>query len=445
MDMRIERLFAWEALDSRGTPTVGCAIWVEGGASGTALVPSGASTGTHEAKELRDGGPRFGGRGVRNAVSALNGEIAAALQGCAADDQAVLDDLLRDLDGTHSLRRLGSNAILAASLASALAVADAMRQPLWRVLAPDEPPLLPMPMVNVVSGGLHAAGAIDIQDVLVVPIGASSFAQAIEWAARVRAATADVLRLHGHSVNLVADEGGLAAPLSSNRAAVEVVAAGIEASGLEPGKDVAIAVDVAATQIATDGGYCLGREGRTLTAAGLVSELRSWCDDLPIVSIEDPLAEDDWEGWVTASAELGDKQLLGDDLFVTCSERLSKGIEAAIGNAVLVKPNQVGLLSDAQRVVEMARNAGYATVLSARSGETEDAWLADLAVGWKTGQLKVGSTTRSDRNAKWNRLLRIEAENGDPRFAGSEALAPFASPANSMRLSPRHWSAQPNS
>jgi enolase len=279
-------------------------------------------------------------------------------------------------------------------------------------------------MVNIVSGGAHAGAVIDIQDVLVVPVGASCFGEAIEWAARVRAATADVLRSRGHDVDLVADEGGLAAPLPSNRAAVEAVAAGIEASGLVPGDEAAIAVDVAATQLFDAGAYRLASENRTVTADELVAELRAWCDALPIVSIEDPLAEDDFGGWSIASRELARIQLLGDDLFVTSTTRLADGIAAGIANAVLVKPNQIGTLSDARRVVDAARDAGYATVLSARSGETEDTWLSDLAVGWRAGQLKVGSTTRSERTAKWNRLLRLEAEYPEAEFAGREALAP---------------------
>jgi enolase len=266
---------------------------------------------------------------------------------------------------------------------------------------------------------------IDIQDVLVVPVGASSFAEALEWAAKVRGATADVLRADGVQVDLVADEGGLAGPLRSNRAAIEAVQAGIEASGLAVGDEAAIAVDLAASQFFDGRDYQLASEGRTLTAAELVAEIRSWCDAFPIVSVEDPLAEDDREGWRIASRELTECQLVGDDLFVTAEARLAEGIAAGIANAVLVKPNQVGTLSDALRVVESAREANYATVLSARSGETEDAWLADLAVGWRTGQLKVGSTTRSERTAKWNRLLRLEAEEKETEFAGREALAPL--------------------
>jgi enolase len=356
------------------------------------------------------------------AVAAVNGEIASALVGGDASDQLAIDTILRELDGTPTLERLGAKAVLAASVASAVAAADAARQPLWRALDPVGVPLLPLPMVNVVSGGAHARAVIDIQDVLVVPVGASSFSEAIEWAARVRSATAEVLRSHGHRVDLVADEGGLAAPLPTNRAAVEAVAAGIQASGLAPGEDAAIAIDVAATQFFDGQRYRLSSEGKTLTADELVAELRAWCDVVPIVSIEDPLAEDDFEGWQVASRDLGDCQLVGDDLFVTSPTRLANGIAAGIANAVLVKPNQIGTLSDALTVVKDARAAGYATVLSARSGETEDAWLADLAVGWRTEQIKVGSTTTSERTTKWNRLLRLEAEHPEARFAGRQAL-----------------------
>jgi enolase len=425
MVLTIERVLAWEALDSRGTPTVACAITLEGGAEGQAAVPSGASTGTHEASERRDGGPRFGGNGVRAAVAAVNGEIADAVRGRDASEQEMLDAMLRDLDGTPGLRRLGANAVLATSVACALAAAAGRGLPLWQSLGEERPPLLPMPMVNVISGGAHAGRLVDIQDVLVVPVGATNFGEAIEWAARVRAATADVLRIRGHDVGLVADEGGLAAPLSSNREAVEVVAAGIESCGLLPGEQAAIAIDVAATQLQDGNSYRLACERRSLSGAELVAELSSWCDDFPIVSIEDPLGEDDTEGWRLASEHLSGLQLVGDDLFVTSRDRLASGIADAIGNAVLVKPNQIGTLSDALRVIELARSAGYATVLSGRSGETEDYWLSDLAVGWRTGQMKVGSTTRSERTAKWNRLLRLEAEYPEAVFAGREALAPL--------------------
>jgi enolase len=424
--LTIERILAWEALDSRGTPTVACAIALTGGAEGQAAVPSGASTGSHEAHERRDGGSRFGGKGVGAAVAGVTGEIADALRGRDAGDQESIDDLLRELDGTSGLARLGANAVLAVSTACALAASAGRGQPLWRCLAPDGPPLLPLPMVNVLSGGAHAARAIDVQDVLVVPVGAGSFAEAIEWSARVRTAAADVLRGRGASVALVADEGGIAVPLRTNREAVEIVAAAIERSGLVPGDQAAIAVDVAATQLLEGADYRFAAENRLLPREELVAEIRSWCDDFPIVSVEDPVGEDDSEGWRLSSERLGAVQLLGDDLFVTSPERLAAGVAAGIANAVIVKPNQVGTLSDARRVVELARSAGYATVLSARSGDTEDGWLADLAVGWRTGQLKVGSTTRSERTAKWNRLLRIEAEHEDARFVGRDVLAPSA-------------------
>ena len=420
----IERVLAWEALDSRGTPTVACAVRLEGGAEGEAIVPSGASTGTHEAHERRDGEERYGGKGVRRAVGAIRDELGPALLGRDAADQAGIDAALRALDGTPNLRRLGANAVLAASVACALAAARAQGLPLWQLLAPAGPPLLPLPMVNVISGGAHAGRMIDVQDFLVVPVGAASFGEALEWAGRVRAATGEELRRLGHEASLVADEGGLAAALPSNRAALDLLVAGIERSGLTPGAEAAIAVDVAATQLVATDGYALASEGRSLRAAELVEEIAAWIDDYPIVSLEDALGEDDGEGWGLVTGRLAERiQLLGDDLFATSPERLRAGIREGIANAVLVKPNQVGTLTDARRVVEIAKEAGYATVLSARSGETEDVWLADLAVGWRTGQIKVGSTMRSERTAKWNRLLRIEAERPDAVFAGAAALA----------------------
>jgi enolase len=425
-DATIAAVTAWEALDSRGTPTVACEITLRGGARGAAIVPSGASTGAHEAHELRDGGERFGGRGVRTAVSHVKGQLAAAVAGCDATDQAEVDRRLRAADGTANLSRLGANAVLSVSIAVAVAAAHAADLPLHRFVAdPGAAPLLPLPMVNIVSGGAHAGWSLDIQDVLAVPVGAQSFAQAIEWAWRVRRGTAEVLEARGLPAALVADEGGLGPHLQGNRDALELVATGIERSGLRAGEDVAIAVDVAASELVDPNGrYRLQAEGRTLRAADLVAELQGWAAELPIVSLEDPLAEDDWSAWRTATAALGHVQLVGDDLFVTSEERLRRGIEQGVANAVLVKPNQIGTLSDARAVVAQAHRAGYRTVLSARSGETEDAWLADLAVGWRTGQIKVGSTTRSERTAKWNRLLEIEAGLGDAaEFAGRAALA----------------------
>lgn len=425
-DTLITRLFAWEALDSRGKPTVGCEVGLAGGGRGTATVPSGASTGRHEARELRDGDARYGGNGVSRAVANVTGEIAGAVRGLDATDQRQLDNTLRTLDGTADLGRLGSNAVLAVSVAAARAAADARRVPLYEAVAePGTTPLLPLPMINIISGGAHAGRSIDVQDFLAVPLGATTFAQAIAWASRVRADTADVLGERGLPVALVADEGGLGPVLPSNRTALEVLVQGIERAGLRPGDDVGIAIDIAATQFQReDGSYRLAAEDRELTSAALVEELADWCAGYPIVSLEDALAEDDWDGWSLASKRLAGRQLLGDDLFVTDLDRLGRGINQGVANAVLVKPNQTGTLDAARTVVRHAYAAGYGTVLSARSGETEDDWLADLAVGWHTGQIKVGSTTRSERTAKWNRLLRIEAELGSrAEYAGAQALA----------------------
>lgn len=427
MRTEITGLLAWEALDSRGTPTVACEVCLSSGATGTAIVPSGASTGTHEARELRDGGERYDGKGVRNAVANVNDVLAGVVVGLDATDQEGLDEALTAADASPGYEKLGANAVLAVSIATAVVAARATGLPLYRYLAGEAEPLLPMPMVNVLSGGAHAARTVDVQDFLVVPVGASSFEEAIEWAWRVRRGTARVANERGLNATLVADEGGLGVPLPSNREGLELLVRGIERSGLAPGDDATIAIDVAATQFFHEGRYHLAAENRTLDAGGLVEELVAWCDAHPIVSIEDPLAEDDWDGWKIAHEALAPRiQLLGDDLFVTNPERLERGISEGVGNAVLVKPNQNGTLSGARAVLERARAAGFAPVVSARSGETEDDWLADLAAGWRAGQIKVGSTTRSERTAKWNRLLRIEAELGSrATFAGRAALAPL--------------------
>jgi enolase len=417
----IERVLAFEALDSRGSPTVACVVALAGGAQACATIPSGASTGRHEAHERRDGGERYRGRGVRGAVAAVNGEIATALRGRDAADQAVIDAALRDLDGTPSLARLGANGILAASVACALAAAEAARTPLWRLLGGASAPLLPRPMVNLLSGGAHAGRAVDIQDVLVIPTAANTFAEAIEHAARVRAGAAAELRERGHPTALVADEGGLAAELEANEEALEIATRGIERAGLE----AALALDVAATQLVSGAGYRLAREDRRLDGAGLAREVAGWADRYPLVSVEDPLGEDDWDAWRLVTDLLGEHvQLLGDDLFATSPERLAHGISAGVANAVLVKPNQAGTLSDARSALALAQREGYATVVSARSGDTEDAWLADLAVGWRAGQIKVGSTQRSERTAKWNRLLRIEAEHPEAELAAWSVAQP---------------------
>jgi enolase len=417
----ISSVDAWEVLDSRGHPTVACEVRLSDGTSGIAAVPSGASTGRYEAHELRDGGSRYAGRGVLKAVENVRGEIAVAITGHAAFDQVALDSALRRLDGTANLERLGANAVLAVSVANARACATSKKIPLWSLFT--EEPLLPLPMVNIFSGGAHAGGIIDIQDILIVPVGAESFSQALEWATAVRASTGAVLASLGHNISLVADEGGFAVPVAHNREAIELLVRGIEVSGLTPGNDAAIAIDIAANQFQDGDGYYLKSENRRLNKDELLGEIQSWCDAFPIVSLEDVFADDDWGGWSAASQQLPDVQLLGDDLFATDINRLERGIAEHVANAVLVKPNQIGTLSDAARVVERAKSAGYATVVSARSGETEDSWLADLAVGWRSGQIKVGSTTRSERTAKWNRLLRIELELGArARYAGAKAI-----------------------
>lgn len=426
-DTDIETIFAWEALDSRGNPTVAAEVALRCGAHSAATVPSGASTGTYEARELRDGGTRYGGKGVTAAVAAANGLLADAVRGIDAGNQELVDAALRAADATPSLSRVGSNAVLAISVASALAAAAAAGAPLYRAAAQQNADvILPLPMINIISGGAHAGRSLDIQDLLVMPVGAESFAEAIEMAWRVRRGTAAALDERGMPTALVADEGGLGPALPSNRSALVALYDGIERAGLTPGDDVAIAIDVAATQFydPATGRYRLGLDNRELDAGEWIAELAEWCHNFPILSIEDPLADQDWANWQIAATELTGIQLLGDDLFVTDATRLARGVEDRIANAVLVKPNQTGTLTDASRVVDQARAAGFGTVLSARSGETEDSWLADLAVAWQTRQIKVGSTMRSERTAKWNRLLRIEAElQNDATFAGVAGLA----------------------
>ncbi|MEV0408857.1 phosphopyruvate hydratase [Actinoallomurus sp. NPDC050550] len=408
---------AWEALDSRGRPTVAARVVLTGGHQGTALVPSGASAGSHEAVELRDGGSRFSGRGVRSAVANVSSTLARCVIGL---DPADVDAALREADPSPSFSIVGANAVLAVSLAAARADAHARGTSLARLFAGQQAPLLlPMPMVNILSGGAHAGRMLDIQDFLVIPVGARTFSQALEWSVAVRDSATELALARGHDqAVLVADEGGLGLPLSSNRAALELLTDAIERACLSPGSDVAIAIDVAASQFFADGRYRLARDGRELTAGGLTEEVADWCERFPVVSVEDLLAEDDWEGWQEATAVLGDRvELVGDDLFVTRPDRLHRGIDAGIANSVLIKANQNGLLSGAREVLELARSAGYRTVVSARSGETEDDWPADLAVGWRAGQIKVGSTQRSERTSKWNRLLELEATE-ETTFAG---------------------------
>jgi enolase len=408
---RIHRLYSWEALDSRGRPTVGCRVELDDGTTGRVIVPSGASTGAHEAVELRDGASRYAGRGVEAAVHNVRTVLADAVRGQDAAEPGAVDAALSAVDPSPKFATIGANAVLAVSLAAARAAAASDGVSLARHLAGPGPLRLPMPMVNIVSGGAHADGAIDLQDVLVIPVGAGTFREAVEWAAAVREATRRVAEEWGlDAVALVADEGGLGPALPSNRSALDLVLGGINAAGFAPGTDVAIALDVAATQFHRDGRYHLHRDGQVYTAASLLAEIARWCAEFPIISVEDPLAEDDWDGWVAATAALGpDVQLVGDDLFATDEHRLRRGVRLGAANAVLVKVNQNGLLSGAARVLRTARSAGYRTIVSARSGDTEDDWLADLAVGWDAGQIKVGSTHRAERTAKWNRLLELEA------------------------------------
>lgn len=419
----VEEVAAWEAFDSRGHPTVGCTVTLAGGGHGRVIVPAGASTSSHEAVERRDGDGRYGGLGVGQAVEAVESTLRAAVVGLDAADQETLDAALEACDSDVGFGHVGANAVVGVSLAAMVAVADGQRGPLWEVLAGGGRPLLPLPMVNIVSGGAHAQGAIDIQDVLAVPVGATSFAQAMEWVWLVRRATAGLLAQRGGSPSLVADEGGLSGRLGSNEAALRLVADGVARAGLRPGVDVALAVDVAASQLWTGAGYRLACEQRELSPADWSAELNRWCKQYPIVSLEDVFDEDDWESWQGSGLEAG-RQLLGDDLFATRQDRLQRGIDSQVANAVLVKVNQAGTVSRARRVLTLARGAGYATVVSARSGDTEDCWLADLAVGWEAGQIKVGSLTRSERTSKWNRLLEIEHRAGPgARFAGTSAMA----------------------
>ena len=413
-DSAIRRVHAREILDSRGNPTVEVEVTLAGGALGVAAVPSGASTGAHEAVELRDGDPaRYGGKGVLRAVANVNGEIASAVGGRDATDQAGLDQLLVELDGTPNKARLGANAVLAVSLACARAAAAAGRQPLYRYLGGDEAVTLPVPMVNILNGGRHAAGGTDFQEFMIVPLGAPMFRDALRWAAETFHALGELLRQRGLPTG-VGDEGGFAPAMRNNESAVELVMDAIQQAGYRPGDDVAIALDPATTELYRDGTYTLASEGRSLDAAGLIDLWTDWTGRYPIVSLEDGLAEDDWAGWAALTGRLGDRlQLVGDDLLVTSLARLERAIAERAANAILVKVNQVGTLSEAMSAVRTARAAGWGAVISHRSGETEDTTIADLSVALGTGQIKTGSMSRSERTAKYNRLLRIEEELGE--------------------------------
>lgn len=415
----ITHITAREVLDSRGRPTVEAEVTCTGGRPCRAISPSGASTGTAEACELRDGGQRLGGKGVRQAVGHVRGEIAAALVGMDAAQQSTVDERLIALDGTPNKSRLGANAVLAVSLASAYAAADALgRTPVehfhdvWRVehggINPE--PALPLPMVNMISGGKHAGGQLDFQDFLLIPVGAKSYSEGLDWIVTVYHELGRVLDAAGFEGTLVGDEGGYGPRLASNDAALDLIMRAIEQAGYQPGRDLAFALDVASTHFYHDGAYHLAATGgQRLSADEMIDRLESWVDRYPIVSIEDALAEDDWDGWQRLTMRLGDRvQLIGDDLFATNPARLQRGIDTHVGNAVLIKLNQIGTLTETLRTLRLAQQNGYRAVISARSGETEDVTIADLAVATAAGQIKIGSVARSERLAKYNQLLRLE-------------------------------------
>ena len=420
---RLTGLSALEVLDSRGNPTVAVTAHTDSG-SGRAIVPSGASTGVHEAVELRDGDPkRYGGKGVLKAVANVEGEIAKRVKGFDVDDQAALDRALIELDGTPNKARLGANAILGVSLAVAHAAANAKRVPLYRHLGGDQASLLPLPMANILNGGAHADTSVDLQEFMVCPVGATTFADGIRAVSEVYHALKSVLKSRGLAT-AVGDEGGFAPSLDSNEDALKLIVEGIAKAGYGPGKYVAIALDPASSEFYKDGKYVLKGEGRTLDAAGLQDLYAQWISRYPIVSIEDGMAEDDWDGWKRLTDAVGaGVQLVGDDLFVTNVKRLRDGIDRGVANSILIKVNQIGTLTETLAAIDMARKAGYSAVMSHRSGETEDTTIADLAVATGVGMIKTGAPARSDRVAKYNRLLAIEAELGEAAaYAGRSSL-----------------------
>ena len=414
-----------EVLDSRGNPTVEVEITLDSGASGRAIVPSGASTGEHEAVELRDGGARFLGNGVSNAVANVNGELRACLVGCDALNQRRLDWRMIDLDATDNKARLGANAILGASLAVAKAGADELGIPLYRYVGGPNAHVLPVPMLNVVNGGVHADNSIDLQEFMIMPIGAASFSEALRWGVETYHTLKKLLHDQGLST-AVGDEGGFAPNLARNEDAVKILVEAIEKAGYTPGEQIAIALDPASSELYKQGAYHLVGENRVLSSEDMVSYWVELCDRYPIVSIEDGMAEDDWDGWAALTKALGSKiQLVGDDLFVTNSSRLQMGIDRATANSILVKVNQIGTLTETLDAVGLAHRHAYTAVMSHRSGETEDSTIADLAVATNCGQIKAGAPARSDRVAKYNQLLRIEAALGESAaFWGRDSLAP---------------------
>ncbi len=426
--VRVDRIQAREILDSRGNPTVEVDILTSEGQLGRAAVPSGASTGAREALELRDGDKsRYLGKGVRKAVNFVNGEIGKAIVGSALgglDDQAALDQALIQLDGTDTKSRFGANAILGVSLAAAHAAAVTAKQPLYRFIGGDDATLLPSPMMNVLNGGAHADNSVDVQEFMLYPLGAPSFSEALRWGAEVFHTLKDVLLEKGYSTS-VGDEGGFAPNLGSNDEALELILQAIDRAGYKAGTEISIALDPAASEFYKDGKYVLASEGRSLDSAEMVEFWADWVSRYPIVSIEDGLAEDDWSGWSLLTKKLGNQiQLVGDDLFVTNPSILKRGIEEKSANAILIKVNQIGTLTETLDAIRMADAAEFACVASHRSGETEDTTIADLAVGASTGQIKTGSLCRTDRICKYNQLLRIESELGDrARYAGASRLS----------------------
>ena len=427
----IDRLHAREVFDSRGNPTVEAEVTLDSGASGRAVAPSGASTGAFEAVELRDGGDRLMGRGVLTAVGFARGDLAEAVRGIDAVDQRAVDAALIRADGTDDKSRVGANAVCAVSLAAAHAAAAELDIPLWRHLGGAGAHVLPVPLMNVLNGGAHADNNVDFQEFMVAPVGAASYREALEWGVGTYHRLRGVLGERGLSAG-IGDEGGFAPDLGSNRGALDLLVEAIERTGLTPGDDMAVALDVASSELWADGRYRLASEGRTLTSEQMTEELVGLCDAYPIVSVEDGLAEDDWEGWAAATAALGGRvQLVGDDLFVTSTERLARGIGAGVANSILVKVNQVGTLTETLECIELARSHRYTAVVSHRSGETEDTTIADLAVAANCGQIKTGAPARSDRVAKYNRLLRIEEELGESAaYRGGAALAPLSAETN---------------
>jgi enolase len=408
----IERVHARQVLDSRGNPTVEVDVLLKSGAAGRAAVPSGASTGEFEAVELRDGGDAWAGKGVTTAVANVNGELAEAVGGLDAADQEALDRTMVELDGTPNKARLGANAILGVSLAAAKATAAEVGSPLWRYLGGEAAHVLPVPMMNVLNGGAHADNKVDFQEFMIVPVGAPTYSEGLRIGVEVFHALKRTLHDRGLST-AVGDEGGFAPDLDSNEAALEMLIAGIEAAGHRPGDDVAIALDPATSEIFDDGAYVLEHEGRTLSSEEMAEYWADMASRYPIISIEDGMDEEDWDGWKLVTERIGDRvQLVGDDLFVTNTERLGRGIELGVANSILIKVNQIGTLSETLAAMRMAEEAGYSAVMSHRSGETEDTTIADLAVATGCGQIKTGAPSRSDRVAKYNQLLRIEEALG---------------------------------